>query len=57
MRAAVPPERLEKLIEAIPVKRLGSAAFLGNLIVQLASEGAYFTTGATWDVNGGIYMR
>ncbi|MDH4608793.1 SDR family NAD(P)-dependent oxidoreductase [Pseudomonas sp. BN102] len=57
VRAAVPPERLEKLIEAIPVKRLGSAAFLGNLVVQLASEDAYFTTGATWDVNGGIYMR
>ena len=57
MRAAVPPERLEKLIEAIPVKQLGNAAFIGKLIVQLASEDAYFTTGATWDVNGGIFMR
>ena len=57
VRAAVPPERLEKLIEAIPVKQLGNAAFLGKLIVQLASEDAYFTTGATWDVNGGIFMR
>jgi 3-oxoacyl-[acyl-carrier protein] reductase len=53
----VPPERLEKLIEAIPVKQLGNAAFIGKLIVQLASEDAYFTTGATWDVNGGIFMR
>lgn len=57
VRAAVPPERLEKLIEAIPVKQLGNAAFIGRLIVQLASEDAYFTTGATWDVNGGIFMR
>lgn len=57
VRAAVPAERLGKLIEAIPVKRLGNAAFLGSLVVQLASEDAYFTTGATWDVNGGIYMR
>jgi 3-oxoacyl-[acyl-carrier protein] reductase len=57
VRAAVPPERLEKLIEAIPVKQLGNAAFIGKLIVQLASEDAYFTTGATWDVNGGIFMR
>ncbi len=57
VRAAVPPERLEKLIEAIPVKQLGNAAFLGKLIVQLASEDAFFTTGATWDVNGGIFMR
>ncbi|MCK1792820.1 SDR family NAD(P)-dependent oxidoreductase [Pseudomonas violetae] len=57
VRAAVPPERLEKLIEAIPVRQLGNAAFLGKLIVQLASEDACFTTGATWDVNGGIFMR
>jgi len=27
--------------------------FLGDLIVQLARPEAYFTTGATWDVNGG----
>lgn len=57
VRAAVPPERLEKLIEAIPVKRLGDAAFLGKLVVLLAGEDAYFTTGATWDVNGGLFMR
>lgn len=57
VRAAVSAERLEKLIEAIPVKQLGNAAFIGKLIVQLASEDAYFTTGATWDVNGGIFMR
>ena len=57
VRAAVPPERLEKLIEGIPVKRLGDAAFLGKLVVLLAGEDAYFTTGATWDVNGGLFMR
>ncbi|MCX2901012.1 SDR family NAD(P)-dependent oxidoreductase [Pseudomonas mandelii] len=57
VRAAVPPERLEKLIEAIPVRQLGNAGFLGKLIVQLASADACFTTGATWDVNGGIFMR
>jgi 3-oxoacyl-[acyl-carrier protein] reductase len=57
VRAAVPPERLEKLIEGIPVKRLGNADFLGKLVVQLAGEDAYFTTGATWDVNGGLFMR
>ncbi|MDE1169136.1 MAG: SDR family oxidoreductase [Pseudomonas sp.] len=57
VRAAVPPERLEKLIEGIPVKRLGDADFIGKLVVQLAGEDAYFTTGATWDVNGGLFMR
>ncbi|MCY1454338.1 3-oxoacyl-[acyl-carrier-protein] reductase FabG [compost metagenome] len=57
MRAAVPAERLEGLIQNIPVKRLGDADFLGKLVVQLAGEDAYFTTGATWDVNGGLFMR
>ena len=57
VRAAVPPERLEGLIGNIPVKRLGDAAFVGDLIVQLARPEAYFTTGATWDVNGGLFMR
>ncbi|MBK5542531.1 SDR family oxidoreductase [Pseudomonas sp. TH05] len=57
VRAAVPPERLETLIKGIPVQRLGSADFIGRVVVQLASEEAFFTTGATWDVNGGLFMR
>lgn len=57
VRAAVPPERLEKLIEAIPVRRLGNPKFVADLVVTLASPDADFTTGATWDVNGGIFMR
>ncbi|MFC3608595.1 SDR family NAD(P)-dependent oxidoreductase [Stutzerimonas tarimensis] len=57
VRAAVPPERLEGLIASIPVKRLGDAGFIGDLVVQLARPEAYFTTGATWDVNGGLFMR
>ncbi len=57
VRAAVPPERLEKLIEMIPVRRLGNPKFVADLVVSLASPDADFTTGATWDVNGGIFMR
>lgn len=57
VRAAVPPQRLAQLIENIPVRRLGDAGFLGDLVVQLARPEAYFTTGATWDVNGGLFMR
>ena len=53
----VPPERLEKLIEMIPVQRLGNPKFVADLVVTLASPDADFTTGATWDVNGGIFMR
>lgn len=57
VHAAVPAERLAKIVDNIPVKKLGDAAFLGKLIVLLAGEDAYFTTGATWDVNGGLFMR
>lgn len=57
VRAAVPAERMDGLLANIPVKRLGDADFLGDLIVQLARPEAYFTTGATWDVNGGLFMR
>ena len=58
VRAAVPAERLEKLIQdVIPVKHLGDPKFVANLVVQLASPDAAFATGATWDVNGGIFMR
>lgn len=57
VHAAVPPERMAGLLANIPVGRLGDAGFLGDLIVQLARPEAYFTTGATWDVNGGLFMR
>ncbi|MBS0513765.1 MAG: SDR family oxidoreductase [Proteobacteria bacterium] len=57
VRALVPPDRLEKLIEGIPVRRLGNPKFVADLVVMLASPEADFTTGATWDVNGGLFMR
>ena len=57
VHAVVAPERMEQLLEAIPVKRLGSADYIGRLVVQLAEQEAYFVTGATWDVNGGLFMR
>ncbi|WAJ38363.1 SDR family NAD(P)-dependent oxidoreductase [Pseudomonas sp. GOM7] len=57
VHTAVPPERMAGLLANIPVKRLGDADFLGDLVVQLARPEAYFTTGATWDVNGGLFMR
>ncbi|WP_028239602.1 SDR family NAD(P)-dependent oxidoreductase [Stutzerimonas azotifigens] len=57
VHAVVPTDRLETLVQNIPVKRLGDADFIGDLVVQLARPEAYFATGATWDVNGGLYLR
>jgi 3-oxoacyl-[acyl-carrier protein] reductase len=57
VRAAVPVEKLEKLVAAIPVQRLGNPHFIAAQVVQLASPAADSCTGAAWDVNGGIFMR
>jgi 3-oxoacyl-[acyl-carrier protein] reductase len=54
---SVPAEKLEKVIAAVPVGRLGSAAYVADVAVLLASADAYFATGACWDINGGLFMR
>lgn len=58
VRAAVPADKLEQIIQGmIPVKALGDADFVAKTVVRLASPEAAFVTGASWDVNGGIFMR
>lgn len=44
------------LAEAVPLGRLGRAAEVAQVIGLLASADAGFTTGATYDVNGGLLM-
>ena len=53
----VPDDRMPQLIAGIPVGQLGDAEFVADIAVQLASPQASFVTGATWDINGGLYMR
>ena len=53
----VPPERMAGLRAAIPVGAIGDPRFVAALVVQLASPEAAFATGATWDINGGLFMR
>jgi 3-oxoacyl-[acyl-carrier protein] reductase len=53
----VPAARLSALVEAIPVKTLGDAAFVADIVARFAARDAGFTTGATWDINGGLFMR
>lgn len=53
----VPAERLPQLLAGIPVGQLGDPAFVGALVVLLTSRSASSLTGATIDVNGGLYMR
>ncbi len=53
----VPAERLAQIRTMIPVGELGDPAFVAQLVVQLASPDSRFVSGATWDVNGGLFMR
>ena len=57
VRRTVPPDRLPQLIAGIPVGALGDATFVADIAVQLADPRASFVTGATWDINGGLFMR
>jgi len=58
VREKVPAEKLEQIINnMIPVKAMSNPSFIGSMVVMLASEDANTVTGATWDINGGIYMR
>ena len=54
---SVSADTLEKVIAGIPVGKLGSATYIADVAVLLASPDAYFANGACWDVNGGLYMR
>lgn len=45
----------EKTIEGIPIQRPGNADDVARAVIYLASEYNGFITGATLDINGGVY--
>jgi 3-oxoacyl-[acyl-carrier protein] reductase len=57
MVATVAPERIEAMVQAIPVRRLGRPEEVAAAVAYLLSDEAGFVTGATLDVNGGMLMR
>ena len=56
MVKAIKPAILEKIIETIPVKRLGTPDEIGAIVTWLAGEDSGFTTGADFSCNGGLHM-
>jgi acetoacetyl-CoA reductase len=56
MVMAVREDVREKIIQTIPVKRLGKAEEIGSIVGWLTTEDAAFTTGAEFSVNGGLHM-
>lgn len=57
VHALVPEEKLAGLLQMIPVGALGEAEFVARAVALLADQQASFVTGATWDINGGLFMR
>lgn len=57
VHALVPKDKMAGLLQMIPVGQLGEAEFVAQAVALLASEQASFVTGATWDINGGLFMR
>lgn len=56
MVMAVREDVREKIIQSIPVRRLGRAEEIGSICGWLATEDAGFTTGADFSCNGGLHM-
>src|SRR5512133_240089 len=56
MVMAVREDVRDKIIQTIPVKRLGKAEEIGSICGWLATEDSGFTTGAEFSVNGGLHM-
>jgi 3-oxoacyl-[acyl-carrier protein] reductase len=49
-------ELMKDVVDAIPLKRLGTVEEVAALALYLVSDVSSFVTGATVDINGGLYM-
>jgi 3-oxoacyl-[acyl-carrier protein] reductase len=56
MTAGLPEAAKTKMMDSIPLARLGTSEDVANAVAFLASDQASYVTGETLRVNGGMYM-
>jgi 3-oxoacyl-[acyl-carrier protein] reductase len=56
MTRSLAPEQVKKLVENVPLGRLGRVEDVAQAVLYLCSPAASYVTGATLHVNGGMYM-
>ena len=57
MTLALGDEQRAKLVELVPLKRLGQPTDIAAAVAFLASPSAAYITGVTLHINGGMYME
>ena len=56
MTEALSTEQREKLLQDVPLQRLGQVADIAAAVIFLAGSSAAYITGTTLHVNGGLHM-
>lgn len=56
LKAITPPQLMDRIVEDIPMKRLGKPEEVAAMCAWLASDEASFATGADFAINGGLHM-
>jgi NAD(P)-dependent dehydrogenase (short-subunit alcohol dehydrogenase family) len=56
MVATIPPFLVSKIVEQIPMHRMGHADEIARVVCFLAQDASSYITGQIWGVNGGIDM-
>ena len=56
MVRAIKPDRLEKIVATIPIKRLGTPEEIASIVGWIAGDESAYATGADFSLNGGTHM-
>ena len=56
MTAPMPAAARDALLAQVPLKRIGTAREVAEMVRFLAGDGATYVTGQVFHVNGGLYM-